>query len=346
MNKFDKPILITGTAGFIGHALAKELLIRGETIIGIDNLNDYYDVNLKVSRIEEIKKLSNSMNLKWKFHKVSIEDSLKLKNIFEVYQPKIVINLAAQAGVRYSLINPKSYIESNLTGFFNVIENCRLFKIKNFIYASSSSVYGGNRNLPYSEINEVNHPISLYAVTKKSNELIAHSYSHLYGLPSTGLRFFTVYGPWGRPDMAPMIFSNAILNDLPIEVFNYGKMIRDFTYIDDVVEVICRCCDKPASIDEEFNPKIPNPSSSFAPYRLFNVGCNNPVNLMQFIKLLEKNIGKKAKIKFKPLQDGDVIETFANIDLLRDWIGYVPNTQIELGLKNFVEWYKKFAHSK
>ncbi len=343
MNKFDGPILITGAAGFIGQAIAKELLIRGETIIGIDNLNDYYDVNLKISRIEEIKKVVYKLNLNWKFYKVSIEDSSELKKIFELHKPKIVIHLAAQAGVRYSLKNPRSYIESNLIGFFNVIENCRLFKIKNFIYASSSSVYGGNRNLPYSEINEVNHPISLYAVTKKSNELIAHSYSHLYGLPSTGLRFFTVYGPWGRPDMAPMIFSNAILNDLPIDVFNYGKMIRDFTYIDDVVKVLCKCCYKPATIDEEFNPKIPNPSSSFAPYRLFNVGCNKPINLMKFIKLLEKHFDKKAKIKFKPLQDGDVIETSANTELLNDWIGFIPNTQIELGLKHFVDWYKKFT---
>jgi len=342
MTNNDYPILVTGAAGFIGYSLIKELLKRGENVIGIDNLNDYYDIDLKKSRIEQINLFAKENNIFWKFLKLSIDNFKELENVFNLYEPKVVINLAAQAGVRYSLKNPQSYIESNLIGFYNILENCKNHKVKNLIYASSSSVYGGNRKLPYSESDQVNHPISLYAVTKKSNELMAHSYSHLYGLPTIGLRFFTVYGPWGRPDMAPMIFSKAILEGSPINVFNYGDMCRDFTFIDDVVEVLCRCCKKPATTDDSFNNSSPNPASSFAPYRLFNVGSNHPIKLLKFIELLETNLDKKAIINFKKLQEGDVIETSSNTDLLFKWINFRPNTQIDLGLKIFVHWFKNY----
>ena len=338
----DYPILVTGAAGFIGYSLIKELLQRGENVIGIDNLNDYYDLNLKKSRIEQINFFSKEKNIFWKFFKISIDNFKELEKIFDLYEPKVVVNLAAQAGVRFSLKNPQSYIESNLIGFYNILENCKNHKVNNLIYASSSSVYGGNRKLPYIESDQVNHPISLYAVTKKSNELMAHSYSHLYGLPTTGLRFFTVYGPWGRPDMAPMIFSKAILEGSPINVFNYGDMCRDFTFIDDVVEVLYRCCKKPATPDDNFNSRLPNPASSLAPYRLFNVGSNHPIKLLKFIELLEKNLEKKAKINFMKLQEGDVIETFSNTNLLFDWINFRPKMQIDLGLKIFVNWFKSY----
>ena len=333
MAKNESPILVTGAAGFIGYSLVRELLLRGENVVGIDNLNDYYDLNLKNSRIKEINFISKKNNSYWKFYKISINNFIDLKKVFDLHQPKIVVNLAAQAGVRYSLKNPESYIESNLIGFYNILENCKNHKIQNLIYASSSSVYGGNRKLPYAEKDAVNHPISLYAVTKKSNELMAHSYSHLYGIPTTGLRFFTVYGPWGRPDMAPMIFSKSILEGSPIDVFNYGDMARDFTYIDDVVEAIIRCCKKPAIIDNDFNQSIPNPPTSFAPYRLFNVGSNRPIKLLKFIELLEINLGKKAVINFKELQEGDVIETSSDSNLLSDWINFKPKVKIDLGLK-------------
>ncbi len=339
MTNQRKSILITGVAGFIGAALAKELLKRGENVVGIDNLNDYYDVNLKLSRLKEIEKVVQKENSIWKFYKNSLQESNDLELIFKNNMPQIVVNLAAQAGVRYSLENPRSYIDSNLLGFFNILENCKTFKISNLIYASSSSVYGGNRDLPYSEKHQVNHPVSLYAVTKKSNELMAHSYSHLYGLSITGLRFFTVYGPWGRPDMAPMIFSKAIMKGDPIDVYNFGNMMRDFTYIDDVVEVICRCCEKPAFKDESFDSKNPNPSTSFAPHRLFNVGNNKPIKLIEFIDILENSLGKKSIKNLKKLQDGDVLETAADTDLLYKWINFVPNTKIEDGLEIFTKWY-------
>ena len=342
MSKNESPILVTGAAGFIGYSLVRELLLRGENVIGIDNLNDYYDLHLKNSRIKEINILSDKNNSYWKFYKISINNFIDLKELFALHQPKIVINLAAQAGVRYSLKNPESYIESNLIGFYNILENCKNHKIKNLIYASSSSVYGGNRKLPYAEKDAVNHPISLYAVTKKSNELMAHSYSHLYGIPTTGLRFFTVYGPWGRPDMAPMIFSKSILEGSPIDVFNYGDMARDFTFIDDVVEAICRCCKKPAKIDKHFNQSMPNPSTSFAPYRLFNVGSNRPIKLLKFIELLEINLDKKAVLNFKELQDGDVIETSSDSSLLGDWINFKPKVKIDTGLKIFVRWFRNY----
>ena len=274
----NETILVTGSAGFIGAALVKALLTLDFKVVGIDNLNDYYSIALKRSRLTEIEKVSTK-NGEWLFYEISIEDNKLLQDIINRYNPKVFVHLAAQAGVRYSITNPAAYIQSNLVGFANVLEGCRQNKIPHLIYASSSSVYGGNKNLPFYEEQAVNHPVSLYAATKKSNELMAHTYSHLYDLPTTGLRFFTVYGPWGRPDMAPMIFARSILNNEPIKVFNHGKMQRDFTYIDDVVEGIIRCCFKKAIIDNDFNPLTPNPSTSSAPYRIFNIGNSHPTQL-------------------------------------------------------------------
>ncbi len=334
----SETILVTGAAGFIGAALVKALLTLDFKVIGIDNLNDYYSTALKRSRLTEIEKVSMG-NGKWLFYEISIEDSKVLFDIINRYKPKVFVHLAAQAGVRYSISNPSAYIQSNLVGFANVLEGCRQNKIPHLIYASSSSVYGGNRNLPFYEEQAVNHPVSLYAATKKSNELMAHTSSHLYDLPTTGLRFFTVYGPWGRPDMAPMIFARSILRNQPIEVFNNGDMQRDFTYIDDVVEGIIRCCFKKASIDNGFNPLIPNPSTSSAPYRIFNIGNSHPIQLTYFIELLEKNLGKKATKKFQPMQPGDVVATAARMDLLKSWVEYKPMTSIENGIELFSEWY-------
>ena len=346
MNAFNssKKILITGAAGFIGAATSKELLKRGFTVIGLDDLNNYYDVNLKKSRLNFIENSANKS--KWKFFKFGIEDDFQLEKIFNKFRPEIVINLAAQAGVRFSIKEPKKYISSNLVGFSNILEMCRNYDVENFIYASSSSVYGGNRNLPYHEDQSVNHPISLYAATKKSNELMAHSYSHLYGLPSTGLRFFTVYGPWGRPDMAPMIFAKAIMKGDPIEVYNFGDMKRDFTYIDDVVEVICRCCNQPAKKDKNFNYADPLPSISFSSHRIFNVGNENSIGLLNFISILEKVLGKKVEKIFKPIQDGDVVETAANTDLLEKWINFKPKTKLEDGLNKFAFWYLDYFRER
>ena len=334
----NETILVTGAAGFIGAALVKALLTLDFKVIGIDNLNDYYSTSLKRSRLTEIDKISKK-NGEWCFYEIPIEDNKVLQDIINRYNPHVFVHLAAQAGVRYSITNPSAYIQSNLVGFANVLEGCRQNKIPHLIYASSSSVYGGNKNLPFYEEQAVNHPVSLYAATKKSNELMAHTYSHLYDLPTTGLRFFTVYGPWGRPDMAPMIFARSILNNEPIQVFNHGKMQRDFTYIDDVVEGIIRCCFKKASLDEDFNPLIPNPSTSSAPYRIFNIGNSNPTQLTYFIELLEKNLGKKAIKNFQPIQPGDVVLTAARMDLLNSWVGYKPTTSIENGIKLFSEWY-------
>ena len=334
----NETILVTGAAGFIGAALVKALLTLDFKVIGIDNLNDYYSTSLKRSRLTEIEKVS-TINGEWFFHEIHIEDDKVLQDIINRYNPQVFVHLAAQAGVRYSITNPAAYIQSNLVGFANVLEGCRQNKIPHLIYASSSSVYGGNKNLPFYEEQAVNHPVSLYAATKKSNELMAHTYSHLYDLPTTGLRFFTVYGPWGRPDMAPMIFARSILNNEPIQVFNHGNMQRDFTYIDDVVEGIIRCCFKKASIDDDFNPLIPNPSTSSAPYRIFNIGNSNPTQLTYFIELLEKNLGKKAIKNFQPMQPGDVVATAARMDLLNSWVEYKPTTSIENGIRLFSEWY-------
>ncbi len=333
-----KVILVTGAAGFIGAALVKALLSLDLKVIGIDNLNDYYSTSLKKSRLDGIEKVSKIKG-EWIFYQIPIEDNKAFSDIVKTYTPNVLVHLAAQAGVRYSITNPFVYIQSNLVGFANVLEACRQSKISHLIYASSSSVYGGNKNLPFNEEQAVNHPVSLYAATKKSNELMAHTYSHLYDLPTTGLRFFTVYGPWGRPDMAPMIFAKSILKDEPIKVFNQGNMQRDFTYIDDIVEGILRCCFKKASIDYNFNSLTPNPSTSSAPYRIFNIGNSSPIKLTYFIDLLEENLGKKAIRDLQPMQPGDVVSTAANMDLLNLWVDYQPTTSIENGIRLFSKWY-------
>ena len=340
MKRNKRPILITGAAGFIGAALALELLKRGENVIGIDNLNDYYDISLKLSRINRIENVKTIGS--WKFIKASIDNSQDLANIFEKENPRIVVHLAAQAGVRYSLSHPDKYVASNLVGFANILDQCKKIDLEHFVFASSSSVYGGNQRVPYSEKDSVNHPISFYAATKRSNELMAHSYSHLFNIPTTGLRFFTVYGPWGRPDMAPMIFAKSILKNKSIDVFNNGDMFRDFTYIDDVVEATIRCCYKPAESSLQFDPKNPDPNISKAPYRIFNVGNQSNINLLKFINLLEKSIGAKAVIEFKELQPGDVINTYSDTSLLKNWIDFVPNYPISKGVEKFVNWYKNF----
>ena len=332
-------ILVTGAAGFIGFHLCKRLLEEENQVVGIDNLNSYYDVELKNSRLNELSKLSNK---NFHFYRKNIEDQNDINKIFDKYQFKIVIHLAAQAGVRYSLENPYSYINSNLLGFGNILENCRRNKIKNLIYASSSSVYGGNKNLPFKEDQSVDHPVSLYAATKKANELMAHTYSHLYGIPTTGLRFFTVYGPWGRPDMALFLFTKSMLENVPIKVFNYGKMVRDFTYIDDIVESLIRLIPKPATPDNEFSNTTPSSSKSWAPYRIFNVGNSNPTPLMDFIQAIENNLGVVAKKEYLEIQPGDVPITSSDTSSLEDWIGYKPNTSVDDGIAKFIDWYRSF----
>ncbi len=335
--KIDNYILVTGAAGFIGASLIEKLLINGEKIIGIDNLNHYYDPSLKKARLEKIKSISEKQSNDFLFYKLSIEDKKEIGDLFDTYQFKTVVHLAAQAGVRYSLENPYSYFQSNLIGFGNILEAVRNGYVSNFIYASSSSVYGGNTKLPFTEDQNVDHPVSLYAATKKSNELMAHSYSHLYSIPTTGLRFFTVYGPWGRPDMAPMIFTKAILEKNKIKIFNHGNMKRDFTYIDDVTEGIFKCCYKPAT-----SKNNPNGFFSSAPYRVFNIGNSNPIKLMSFIELLEDKLDLKADKDYLDMQNGDVKETWADTDELRKWISYSPSTSIEKGVEKFVDWYKKY----
>ena len=342
MNIKNSRVLVTGAAGFIGSAVCKRLLYEGSEVVGIDNINNYYDNNLKKDRLVEIKKISESTSQSWTFKKFSIEESNLLNECFEETKPQIVINLAAQAGVRYSIKNPSAFLESNIKGFGNILECCRKNKVKNLIYASSSSVYGGNKNLPFTENQSVDHPVSLYAATKKSNELMAHVYSHIYKLPTTGLRFFTVYGPWGRPDMSPIIFTKAIILEKEMQLNNFGKIKRDFTYIDDVVESIYRCCKKPAVADENFNSFNPNPSTSDSPYRVFNVGNNNDIEITYFISLLEKNLNKTAKIKYMPLPPGDVIATDSDNKALQEWISYKPPTLIEDGIKKFLNWYKQY----
>tara|TARA_B100000886_G_scaffold54682_1_gene33551 strand:+ start:17031 stop:18056 length:1026 start_codon:yes stop_codon:yes gene_type:complete len=335
-----KKYLITGAGGFIGSKVVEELISKNHIVLGIDNLNNYYNPNLKKDRLQNIDNLI-AKEKDWKFIQCDIKDLDYLEKIFDNFRPEIVINLAAQAGVRYSLENPKAYIESNLVGFANILEMCRNFKIEHLVYSSSSSVYGANRRMPYDENHPVNHPISLYAATKKSNELLAHSYSHLYGLRCTGLRFFTVYGPWGRPDMAPMIFAKSILSKEAINIFNNGQMKRDFTYIDDVVEGVYKCSLKYPEINEKFNYLDPEASTSFAPHKIFNIGNSNPVNLLKFVEILENAIGIKAKKIFKPLQPGDVLETYASTIKLQGWINYKPSTSIEIGVQKFAEWYLK-----
>ncbi len=330
-------VLVTGAAGFIGMHSALRLLERGDTVTGVDNLNDYYDVALKEARLAELRR-----HKKFNFHKLDIANRESMAALFTTEQPRCVIHLAAQAGVRYSIDNPHTYIDSNLLGFANVLEGCRHNAVGHLVYASSSSVYGGNTAMPFSEHHNVDHPISLYAATKKANELMAHAYSHLFRLPVTGLRFFTVYGPWGRPDMAPMLFANAILAGRPINVFNGGNLQRDFTFIDDIVEGVIRVADKPATPNGRFDAQLPDPASSSAPYRVFNIGNSQPTPLMSFIEALESALNCTAKKKYLPMQPGDVEATAANTDELDAWVGFKPATPIDLGVKKFVDWYRVF----
>ena len=322
-------VLLTGAAGFIGYHVALKLLARGDTVVGVDNLNDYYDVRLKQARLTDIQVHQHAKN--FSFIRLDLAENAATQQLFAYEKPDSVIHLAAQAGVRYSLENPHAYISSNIVAFTNILEACRAIKPQHLVYASSSSVYGGNTKLPFSEVDSVDHPVSLYAATKKANELMAHTYSHLYDLPTTGLRFFTVYGPWGRPDMSPFLFADAILNNRPIKVFNHGDMMRDFTYIDDIVEGVIRVLDKP-----------PARPSTGAPYRIFNIGNNQPEQLMDFIGLLESAIGKTARKEFLPMQAGDVKATYADTSALEAWVGFKPHTPLNEGVEKFVSWYRQF----
>lgn len=337
-----KKIILTGCAGFIGFHLCKKLLVNDYEIIGIDNLNSYYDINLKKARLEEIKNISKKKKLNWTFKLVDLTNKNDLDEIFDIYQPSLVIHLAAQAGVRFSISHPEEYINANLVGFFNIIESCRKHNVEQFLYASSSSVYGDNSKVPFKESSSTNRPVSLYAATKKSNELIAYSYSHLYKIKTIGMRFFTVYGPWGRPDMAPMIFTKAILSGSKIKIFNNGENYRDFTYIDDVIEVIFRLIRRSQIKTTESNVKFSNKSQEKIPYEIFNIGNSKSINILKFLEILEKEIGKKAEKDFIPMQLGDVIETFADTKKIEDFIGFKPNTNLDNGIKKFVEWYKTF----
>ena len=329
--------LVTGSAGFIGSSLCIKLLERGVNIIGIDNHNDYYDPKIKDARIERLAKYSNYQHIK-----IDISDRKSLDKVFKDFQPYKVINLAAQAGVRYPMENPLAYINSNIVGFAHILENCRYSKVEHLVYASTSSVYGANTKMPFSENDSANHPLSVYAASKKSNELMAHTYSHLYQLPTTGLRFFTVYGPWGRPDMALFKFTKDILANKPIDVFNRGKHTRDFTYIDDIVDGIIKTLDNPASSNPKWNSNLPDPANSIAPWCVYNIGNNKPVELMDYIKALEEALGKKAKINFLPLQPGDVPDTYADANNLKEKFNYKPSTTVTEGVTKFVEWYKKY----
>lgn len=335
-------ILVTGAAGFIGFHLSKRLLEDGHNVVALDNVNDYYDPDLKRKRIELLYETSSSTGLDFRLYENDINDSASVERIFQEHEFDSVVNLAAQAGVRYSILNPSAYIESNLVGFANILECCRQHSVKHLIFASSSSVYGGNTNLPFSENHTVDHPVSLYAASKKANELMAHSYSHLYGLPVTGLRFFTVYGPWGRPDMALFLFTKAIMNGEPISVFNNGHMVRDFTYIDDIVESITRLLQKPATPCDSFDPQDPRPGVSWAPYRIFNVGNSSPTPLMEYIEALEDALGLVSIKQFLPMQPGDVPATAADTSSLEKWINFKPTTPTRVGVANFVKWYREY----
>ncbi len=330
-------ILVTGVAGFIGAATALRLLARGDQVVGIDNLNDYYDVGLKMARLRRLETQPG-----FRFSRLDVADRDGMNRLFEAERFDRVIHLAAQAGVRYSLKNPHAYTESNLVGFTHVLEGCRHHGVQHLVYASSSSVYGGNTKMPFSEHDSVDHPVSLYAATKKANELMAHTYSHLFGLPTTGLRFFTVYGPWGRPDMALFLFTKAILEGRPIDVFNHGDMKRDFTYVDDIVEGVVRVLDKLATPAVGYDAALADPATSNAPYRVFNIGNNDPVPLLDFIACIEEALGMRAEKRLLPLQDGDVPATYASIDALRDWVGFAPATQVRDGVARFVAWYRDY----
>jgi len=333
MNK----ILVTGAAGFIGFHLCQRLLHRGDQVIGLDNLNDYYDVVLKQARLAQLQQLPN-----FSFHKLDLANQEGMTQLFATQHFDGVVNLAAQVGVRYSVKNPQAYVQSNLVGFGNILEGCRYSGVEHLVFASSSSVYGANTKIPFSVHDTVDHPLSIYGATKKANELMAHTYSHLYRLPITGLRFFTVYGTWGRPDMAPFLFTKAILENQPIDVFNYGKMRRDFTYIDDIIEGVVRVLDKVPDPDPNWSSDTPDPSSSNAPYKLYNIGNNQPIELMHFIEVLEDCLGKKAEMNMLPLQPGDVLATYADVDNLVQDVGFKPNTSIEAGIERFVAWYRDY----
>ena len=330
-------VLVTGAAGFIGSHLCERLLARGDEVLGYDNLNAYYDPALKEARLARLTPQDG-----FSFVRASLEDRAALEAAFDDFRPQRVVNLAAQAGVRYSLENPHAYIESNIVGFLNILEACRHRGIEHLVYASSSSVYGANRKLPFAVEDSVDHPVSLYAASKKANELMAHTYSHLFGLPTTGLRFFTVYGPWGRPDMALFLFTKAILEGRPIDVFNHGRMKRDFTFIDDIVQGVIRTMDRVAEPDPAYNADLPDPGRSNVPFRVFNIGNNNPVELMAFIEAIEDAVGVKAEKNFMPLQDGDVPATYANTDELNAWTGFKPETPVREGVGRFVEWYRSY----
>jgi len=353
-------VLVTGTAGFIGYHLAKKLLQRGDEVVGIDNINDYYDVNLKHGRLKELgincQNTKNPTSTEHKgnivhkstkypnhtFIKLDLSDKLGMDELFKTQKFDAVVNLAAQAGVRYSLENPYAYIQSNIVGFMNILEGCRHYGVKNLCYASSSSVYGLNQSQPIKTTDSTEHQVSMYAATKKSNEMMAHTYAHLYGIQTTGLRFFTVYGPWGRPDMAPMLFTDAILNDRAIKVFNHGKMSRDFTYIDDIVDGIMKVIDNPAKKNTQWDAKTPDISSSSATYKLYNIGNNSPLSLMEFIETIEGALGKEAEKNYLPMQDGDVVSTYADISGLIDDFGYKPKTKLKEGVGEFLSWYREF----
>ncbi|KRE88478.1 capsular biosynthesis protein CpsI [Frateuria sp. Soil773] len=330
-------ILVTGTAGFIGAALAERLLARGDEVLGIDNHNDYYDPALKEARLARF-----ADHPGYTHRRADLADAAAVNEAFAGFKPQRVANLAAQAGVRYSLKNPQAYVQSNLAGFGNVLEACRHGGIEHLVYASSSSVYGANRKMPFAVEDAVDHPVSLYAASKKANELMAHAYSHLYGLPTTGLRFFTVYGPWGRPDMSPMLFADRISRGEPIDVFNFGNHSRDFTYIDDIVEGVIRTLDHPARPDPAYDPERPNPGTSSAPYRVYNIGNDQPVQLLRFIELLEQHLGRTAEKNLLPMQPGDVPDTWADVSALRRDVGYAPSTPIEEGVARFVKWYREY----
>ncbi len=332
-----KFILVTGSVGFIGSFVSTMLLKRGDNVIGIDNHNDYYDPKIKNARLKRLLKYPN-----YKHFKINLCNEKKLKQIFTNHEIYKVVNLAAQAGVRYSIENPLAYIESNIVGFLQILENCRYHKIKHLVYASTSSVYGANTKMPFSEHDSVNHPLSIYAASKISNELMAHTYSYLYNIPTTGLRFFTVYGPWGRPDMALFKFTKNIIEEKPIDVFNHGKHTRDFTFIDDIVKGVIKTLDKPAKSNSNWDSNQPDPATSKAPWRIYNIGNNKPVQLMSYIYAIEKNLGKKAKINFLPLQSGDVPDTFANVDNLAQTFSYKPSTSVNEGVSQFVKWFKNY----
>lgn len=330
-------VLVTGTAGFIGSALAERLLARGDEVIGIDNLNDYYDIQLKRDRLSRLTDKPGFTDIR-----CNLEDREAVENVFKTHRPDRVVNLAAQAGVRYSLVNPHAYVDSNITGFLNILEGCRHYGTENLVYASSSSVYGLNQTMPFAVENNVDHPVSLYAASKKANELMAHTYSQLFNIPTTGLRFFTVYGPWGRPDMALFLFTKKILAGEPIDIFNYGNHRRDFTYIDDIVEGVIRTLDTPATPDSEWSGLTPNPASSSAPYRIYNIGSNNPVELLRYVEILEDCLGRKATKNLLPIQPGDVPDTYANVDALIRDVDYQPTTPVEVGIERFVRWYRDY----